>query len=619
MSTEYVMNDFRGGILSERMRRRTDMEGYFKSASLIENAVPMREGGLQQRPGCRIINAPANARRLITYTVSQEESIVICICPGRIFAYMEQDGILKSLDVAGFPVPYTEDEIQTIQYTQNHECMVLAHRKHTPYVIRKKEGVAGLSVAPIALKTSTDRVDSVDGKDVPFIWNYEGLFTEHDFPACCAFMSERLWFMSSDEHPYRLWASRPFDIFNFQDKDWYEYVSESMTAEQYLKAIEQYSSRSEDIAGDDTIYYKDTKQVSPEGFVVIEKGIAQKSDNAWLKTNDKRLTPQLIEKYGLKDDNGEVQNPRKETFFYTKPVTKWEKIDREDCSMELDVSSDRDERISWIGYAGGGMYVGTVSSEWLIPAGVNAINKAIQKINSYGSASFLQCTYGANALFYVQSGRKRIRAISSSNEGVSFSEPTYQASSLFESRDGVDRSIREMCWQRVPEPRLYLTLEDGTLAVLCYDTNYGISAWCKWTSSYSFKSATVRDTLHGQELVCLLEKDSNMYMGQFEDGLLSDGEFGFKPVVVTNSINTYATMSYNKGNYSVYIDSYNTRFKVACNDLTPREPYNMDYRSKDLASIPIPTNTSKDIRIRIEGFEKEQFNILALIVEVEAS
>ena len=90
MASKVTYNDFRGGMLSERMRRRTDLENFYSTASLIRNAVPMRAGGLRLRPGIRQCEASHEldpASRIFTYTISDDESYSIVVTPGRLYIY----------------------------------------------------------------------------------------------------------------------------------------------------------------------------------------------------------------------------------------------------------------------------------------------------------------------------------------------------------------------------------------------------------------------------------------------------------------------------------------------------------------------------------------------------
>lgn len=603
-------------MLSEKLRRRVDLENYFSTASRIENAVPMRAGGLKLRPGMSIY-APEQAlpagSRIFAYTVSADESYTIVVAPGRLYIYgPDGNGGIKNVAGNGFPVPYAEEDIPEIVTTQNYECMVMCQRNHPPYVISKNKGEDGFLCNKISLVVTTDRTND-DGS--AFLWSYDGLFTERDYPASCAFMSERLWLMGSNDHPCRMWASRAFDIFNFQTKDWYSYLDETLTAEQYMKALSQYGSKSEDIASDDTISFKDTKTVSSEGYVSIVKGIVEKKTGEFIAVNDARLTEAIVASYDLKDDDGNVVNPKSEAFYYTKAVTKWEEVVREDCALELDPSSDRDERISWIGYAGSAIYVGTTSSEWAIPSDISATNSKKDKMGSYGSASYRQCAYGANSLFYIQSGMRRLRAITVTEDGVVFSEPTYQADDIFEG-DGC--RIKEIAWQRVPEPRLYATMENGDIAVYSYDPYYGMNAWCIWHSDYKVLSSSIRDTEDGQELLCLIEDtDGNVSFGIFEDGRLYDGEKPVKAVVITNNIDSSSTMSYRKVPYNIFLDTMQTEFKVSQSGLPIQASRNY---GRDLVKLALNGSpTSEGLRIRVESIEGKPFTLLAIIAEVEVS
>ena len=614
MPSKVLYNDFRGGMLSEKLRRRVDLQNYQNSASLLENVTPMRAGGLRLRAGMKLY-APHTAlpkgSRIIPYTVSNSESYSVVITPGRLYIYgPSADGGIENKWDVGHAVSYTESEIREIIYTQNQECMVITQRNHAPLVIRKRKGIDGFSVDEIVLNAKTDKLND-DGSQ--YTHQYDGLFTTRDFPSACAFMSERLWFMGSEEHPYRMWASRPFDIFNFQTKDWYAYLDEETTAEQYIKALSQYGSKTEMIDTDESIIYEDIKTVSSEGYVTIQKGIKNKDTGEWLATTDSRLTDEIISKYGLRDKDGNKVNPKTEAFYYTKSATKYAQVVREDCALELDLSSDRDERISWIGYAGKTIYIGTASSEWVIPAEISAISIKNEKPGSYGSAMFRQCAYGANSIFYTQSGARRLRAITSTEDGIEFSEPTYQADDIFTSHGG----IVEIAWQRVPEPRLYATLSDGCVAVLSHDPYYGMSAWSLWTSEYKVQSLSIRDTLEGQEAVALVESPTGeMSFAIFAEGRLTDGERPFKAKVVTNNIDSTTTMALHKRPYNIFVDTMGTEFKASqsgCGVQASR------IYGKDLTKLAITGNPTDGLRIAIESMPGKDFMLLALIVEVEVS
>ena len=202
---------------------------------------------------------------------------------------------------------------------------------------------------------------------------------------------------------------------------------------------------------------------------------------------------------------------------YTKVQYLLDSIPTESSALQLDMASDRDETISWLASNGDAIFVGTASSEWAMSSGITALSPTISHMVTFGSAPFLQACYGGRNIFYVQSGGKRLRTIYSSSGGMGFGELTYQCSDILSS------GVKEMAWQRVPEPRLYCVLKDGTIAVLCYDADYDINAWCLWKSELKFRSVAVIDTSEGQAVLLLADDaEGNRLLLETEEGVFTD-------------------------------------------------------------------------------------------------
>lgn len=588
MATKTVYVDFRGGMIDERLRRRTDLAGYYNSASLIENAVPTRAGGLRLRPGLVRFSKDSldTVERIIPFTKSVDESYVILLEEKKATIY----GILSTGelgDVSGaFETEYKASEIKDIQYAQDYEKIVFAHENHPPFVIQSNASTGGFSAGNIVLQAYRNETRIDDKTETENLYDYDGLFTEKDFPSAVAFMSNRLWFMASREHSYRLWASRPFKYNDFQTTDYFQRIDESITVEEYLKALSGGKTTTETL--EDGTIKKITTAVTADGVVT--------------------------ETTTITDQDGKVISQSTKAWSYTKPKYSWEEVVREDCSLELELASDRDERVSWIGYSSNLLYIGTASSEWAIPSDISAISMQVSKTASYGSAKNSQCVYGTNSIFYLQSGRKRIRAIGTSSSGISFYEPSYQCESILSS------GVKEMLWQRVPEPRLYCVLNDGSMAVLCYDADYGVNAWCKWTfESLSIRSMAIMDSEDGQIPVVLAEDKSTHANAiyKFDDASLYDNGEGFKATVVTNNIDSDSSIPYTKKICNVYIDSFRTEFTARGNQGQSLTPRSFD---KDLIKMDIySASTLEGIRMRIESIKGKPFELLALAVEVEVS
>lgn len=592
MPTKVVYTDFRGGMIDERLRRRTDLSGYYNSASKLINAVPTAAGGLRLRPGLAVYSqALANAVRVVSFTLSVDESFAVVFWENKIQLFgIGTSGLLQEASEP-FVTQYLAEEIPAIQYAQDYERIVFAHANHKPFVITADRVNGGFTAGELVLDTTRTehRIKEREEGEAEVLYDYEGLFqTNGNYPSCVAFMSNRLWFMASINHPYRLWASRPFAYNDFQTVDYVQRVDESVTTEQYLEAIQGNSFFREDITeGEYAGGYKETSRE-----VSIDTGT-------------------VVETVSIYDSEGNLISTETSSWEYTKPVYSWVERQRADCSIMLDCASDRDEEISWLGFTGSYLCVGTASSEWLIPSDISAVNYSITKISSYGSAKGTQCAYGADSLFYVQTGGKKIRAISHASGGISNIERSYQCNSILSA------GIKEMVYQRVQDSRLYVILNNGKIAVFTYDPSFGIEAWSVWESEYAIESMCILDSSEGQIPVALASKDGVTKLMRFDESSQMDSDSEFKARVTTNNIEGDGTIPYVKKIYNLYVDSMGTKFTAMQDGLRPITPRNFD--SKLIKLDIYSKSTLEGTRIALESIGGEPFELLALAIEVEVA
>ena len=236
MANRVTYNNFSSGVISPEMRRMVNSEIYGSSASVMENVYPSSTGGFRLRDGLvKCGSEDSSLRRIIPFCISETEMYLILIfSDGRIFMY-SYDGRIPKEHVATYTTYFNTDEkIERIQYAQTYDRIVLVQNENPPYVIMRLEdnGVISFSAGPIKLNDK-----QVYDEDTTNIFNYDGLFTEKDFPSLVSFVSGRLWFANSKEHPFRMWASRPFEYDNFQDVQYYKTVQDTSTAEKILASL----------------------------------------------------------------------------------------------------------------------------------------------------------------------------------------------------------------------------------------------------------------------------------------------------------------------------------------------------------------------------------------------
>lgn len=611
MATTLTFNDFRYGMVSEYMRRRTDLALYQKSASMIENAVPMRTGGVRLRPGM-VSELDLTAKgtvRIIPFVISVREHYILALSPKRLYILgLGLSGAYEDVSDGGFATEYTEAEIQEIQSAHNNERIILVQRNHPPFAVEKGD-TGGWSAGNLVLDSSTDAYNYTyddEGNETKTVlsYDYQGLFTTNNFPSVAAYHANRLWLGASAEHPYRMWASRPFEYSNFQTIEYYNYLDESVTVDQYLDAIQGAGETREEL--DDGNIWIVTKTVDASTGIVVTTSVIQDEDGTLL--GHREYDPET-DTWGDPVYDGTSWTY---SFKYTRAVQAVDSTTTEACALELDMASDRDETISWLASNGSYIFVGTASSEWAMPSSINALNQTINKLTSYGSAPFMQSCYGVKNIFYIQSGGKLLRSIYTDGSGVAYAELTYQCPDILSS------GVAEMAWQRVPEPRLYCVLKDGTMAVLCYDTDYDINAWCVWKSEAAFRSISIVDTEDGQEVFILAEEtDGSLHLARFQSGVFTDEGTPFTAVIRTNDLDSVSTMLYTKKSYRIAADSMHTRFSARMNSKPPAVAYDYSRNLVKLWNWTEPTDNG--LRAEFRSFEGEDMILLAVIAEMEVS
>lgn len=630
--------DFRSGIVSERLRRRTDLSVYSNSASLIENAVPLRTGGVIQREGLvQLSSSTTTGTRIIPLSITTEDSYVLVFTP-----YTEGDTSASNLSIfrvneegkvtinsVSFKHTYTEKELGEISYAQTYDTMVIAHKNHRPISItwsKLTDGAYSFSVGDFVLKYA--RTCYLDGAKTTEYnvsdYSYEDFLDQGNYPSGVSFVANRLVFYNFLKKPYGFWMSKPFEYTDFQETVVYITKTTTLTKSLYLKALELQQSSSSGKGTQtgksgtqyENCYKKTETTVSTAGYYTTTETIVDEDANvkeSYVKTKVYVFSenPKGSDKWTY-EDTGRYDYS---AVYFAQDTAKTKDVTTDDCAIRLELASDRDETICWLAQSGDYVYVGTTSSEWIIPSGITATSVQCAKLASYGSRENIAIAYGMRNVFYAQTGGKKIRSIQNTGDGIGYTEMTYACPELFE------KGIKQMVWQRIPEPRLYVRTVDepSVLYVLCYDADYSVNAWCKWTFEKEIKSICVVDTSNGQRVVVLYGD----YVCIFKDGEYTDfgSEKPFIPMLTTNNIDAYSYMSYGKRIYSIYADTNGTNFSARSISQTGIATSFIQCRSVkgQLSKVEAytPSVDNQGIRIDIKGKGGEPFTLLALIIDTE--
>ena len=130
---------FAAGELSPAMYGRTDIAKYDIGAAKLENFVVLRYGGVQNRAGTKYLATTAGNKKavLLPFRYNVEQNFIIEITAGKIRFYTQ--GALVTKDGAPYEITnnYSEDELDTIKYTQSADVMFLVQPNHPPATLTR--------------------------------------------------------------------------------------------------------------------------------------------------------------------------------------------------------------------------------------------------------------------------------------------------------------------------------------------------------------------------------------------------------------------------------------------------------------------------------------------------
>ena len=502
-----IFNNFTGGIVSPKMAGNYGSAIYHNGCRKLENFSVMLQGGITRRPPSLLLRKAIYGNtilRLIPFTIDVDQSYFIGLGSGK-FCMFQYNTTTKTFTTAVLlgandtfwsDTPFDAADLDAIQYAQSADTLYLVHPSYHPQKICKNGTYYTCSNINATLTRYTDAQGHTDqvydpmGEKESGTGNDDIFKSANNYPSVVAFLNNRLWLASSNNHLIRYWASRPFD----HEKFWYyemvrtentEYSADYVNA--YISAKE-YSSSSAYAVGDYCIhsgsYYKCKTAIAEGG-------------EAWNASHWDELLPG-------------------KTYTVRATVT-------DDCAIRFDASGN--DAIRWIS-AKNNIIVGTASGEYAIPGNANGNNYQLSDLSSYGSQKGAVAVQANSEVIFPQAGGKKIRSITAGNEGYACVDLTYHCDRLIAEHNGVKR----MAWRRVPDPTLYVVLNDGTMAVLFYDRGYGLMAWAHWsfgrhnsTDLAVVKDVIVCDTPEGQQTLLYVTRGSASYVERLSDVDASEG------------------------------------------------------------------------------------------------
>lgn len=341
--------------------------------------------------------------------------------------------------------------------------------------------------------------------------------TTSKFPACCSFFNNRLFFASTMEKPQKIWASaapdskntRYNDFCNFKkyvtvgrnvkDADLHTFtcaidVPAAGATQTVLRGVSQNLTQA--LIKSPTEYY-----CSGELIPLGTKVVSITADTITLNTRVDITSQQLnvvctIQLWKTAD---EVTADDYEFKVLSNNTTS------ADDAFNFEIASDENDYILFLS-SNKFLTVGTESSVWSIPAGVNALQIAAEMQGRYGSDN-IQGMAVATATIYFAQGKKGIREFYYNSQVEAF-----QTNNIAIAAEQMltESPVEDFDYVTNPYNRIICVRADGQIVTLLYDKNNGVMGWSRVTmENCKFRNVAVVRGAEQNDLIYSVVKDGD--------------------------------------------------------------------------------------------------------------
>lgn len=134
--------NFTRGVMSPLALARTDYQGYFDGASILENFLVRIQGPITRRPGmvyCATSGATTLPIRMVPFEFNVEQAYMLEFGEKYMRVYKDKGLVIDSGTSLPYTLttPYSYTELSELKYTQSADTMYIVHPDHPPYTLTR--------------------------------------------------------------------------------------------------------------------------------------------------------------------------------------------------------------------------------------------------------------------------------------------------------------------------------------------------------------------------------------------------------------------------------------------------------------------------------------------------
>ena len=439
MSYSTALVRFNIGEISELMAGRIDTEEYRAACKILKNFIPSVQGPVSRRGGTRFIaQTKFNTKkaRLFSFQFSATQSYLLEFGDQYVrFFYHRQPIVNKNGAAIEISLPYTEDDLDKLYFSQSGDVVYIAH--------------PAFPLRTITRYSQTDwRTAEVKTIDGPYLPIHTG-----DITLTPSATTGKITITASDDVFCATDVGRHVRIMhpNNPNVQWGAAEITEFTSATVVKA----------------------KVFDTFPFLNTTASKAWRLGVFCATTGYPSVVTFFEQRLVLGKGNG-VYGSKTGQYEFFSPTAADAAVTSE-YGYGYELSSDQINDVCWlssgrvlaIGTVGADFTLETIGGEGTIPMSVKA-----QRHSTYGSESVAPVKVGSTTLFVQHYGRKlRAFAYDSNSDDYIARDLTTLAPHITFS------GIKEMALQQEPVPVVWCALKNGMLAGLTYEASEAVKAW----------------------------------------------------------------------------------------------------------------------------------------------
>lgn len=218
---------------------------------------------------------------------------------------------------------------------------------------------------------------------------------------------------------------------------------------------------------------------------------------------------------------------------------------QDDSALALTLSTTTQNRICWLMAQSSHLLLGTADAEWAVSGGQGVMTATNARADNHGfvGSSDVPAMMATDKVLYIERGGGRVYQY-----GYDYESDGYVSRDLTVFADHVlaqGGGVTSGDFMRKPHPRAVMTLADGTMALMTYNSMHQVHAWHRHRTEGRMSNAVVLPNGTGEDLLFVIaEREDGRFIEVFDpDGPFVDaGSWDYTSTVVTNALDVVESM-----------------------------------------------------------------------------